>query len=35
MIGHFLKTVGQLADRGTRKVLWRSAALTAGLLAVL
>ncbi len=33
MIRHFLKTVGQLADRRTRKVLWRSAALTAGLLA--
>ena len=35
MIRHFLKTVGQLADRRTRKVLWRSAALTAVLLAVL
>ncbi len=35
MIRHFLKTVGQLADRRIRKVLWRSAALTAVLLAVL
>ncbi len=35
MIRHFLKTVGQLADRRTRKVLWRSAALTAVILVVL
>ena len=35
MIKHFLKTVDQLTDRRTRKVLWRSAALTAVLLAVL
>ncbi len=35
MIRHFLKTVGQLADRRTRKVLWRSALLTAIILVVL
>ena len=35
MITHFLKALGQLADRRTRKVLWRSVALTALLLAVL
>ncbi len=35
MIRHFLKTVGQLADRRTRKLLWRSALLTAVILVVL
>lgn len=35
MITHFLKALGQLSDRRTRKALWRSVALTAVLLAVL